>query len=406
MPTLEQRVLIELLAGEISGKAELCETELTTADWVEVLKEAKAQAVPLMAAEAVVKYKNFIPNYDEWGNLAAAAHAHNVHTAYNEKQLNDIMKVHPFIILKGMAAAAYYPRPHERIIGDIDFLIDPAEKQELEELLSNKGYEKQNIKNEHHVSFNKSDTHFEMHFEIPGIPYGEPGETVREFMMNAFRQPVISQFDDWIFPSPKDIYHGLIILLHMQHHMLDEGLGLRHICDWACYVQKTEGMPFWSELLELFEKIGVLTYSRVITKICSMYFHINCPKWAENADEELCNDLMNDVLIGGNFGRKDKLRSTSSLMISKLENTDIKRGKVSNLLWILHCSVLSKYPIIKKCPLLYPVFYCYRAMLYLVRMLSGKRSSFIKLAPMANQRKSVYDRLHLFETENNGIDNN
>ena len=28
MPTLEQRVLIELLAGEISGKSELCEEEL------------------------------------------------------------------------------------------------------------------------------------------------------------------------------------------------------------------------------------------------------------------------------------------------------------------------------------------------------------------------------------------
>ena len=404
--SLEQRVLIELLAGEISGEERLCEEELKTVDWSEVLKEAKAQAVPLMAAEAVVKYKNYIPNYDEWGNLAATAHAINVRTAYNEQKLNEIMKGHPFVILKGMAAASYYPKPHERSIGDIDFLIDPAEKQELEELLSNKGYGKQNIKNEHHVSFNKSDTHFEMHFEIPGIPYGESGKTVRDFMMNAFKHPVISQFDDWIFPAPKDIYHGLIILLHMQHHMLDEGLGLRHICDWACYVQKTENMPFWAELLELFEKIGVLTYSKVVTKICSMYFHINCPKWAENADEELCNDVMNDVLIGGNFGRKDKLRSTSSLMISKLENTGIKRGKVSNLLWILHCSVLSKYPIIKKCPLLYPVFYSYRAMLYLVRMLLGKRSSFIKLAPMAKQRKSVYDRLHLFETENNGIDNN
>ena len=406
IPTLEQRVLIELLAGEISGKVRLCEAELKAANWAKVLKEAKAQAVPLMAAEAVVKYKDNIPNYSDWENVAATAHAYNLHTAYNEQKLNEIMKGHPFIILKGMAAAAYYPKPHERSIGDIDFLIDPAEKQELEELLSNKRYEKQNIKNEYHVSFNKSDTHLEMHFEIAGIPYGDSGKKVREFMMDAVKHSVPTQFDDWIFPAPKDIYHGLIILLHMQHHMLDEGLGLRHICDWSCYVQKTEGMPFWPELLDLFEKIGILTYAKVVTKICSMYFHINCPKWAENADEELCNDVMNDVLIGGNFGRKDKLRSTSSLMISKLENTGIKRGKVSNLLWILHCSVLSKYPIITKCPLLYPVFYCYRAMLYLVRMLLGKRSSFIKLAPMAKQRKSVYDRLHLFETENNGIDNN
>ena len=57
MPTLEQRVLIELLAGEISGKAELCEAELKAVDWAELLKEAKAQAVALMTVEAAVKYK-------------------------------------------------------------------------------------------------------------------------------------------------------------------------------------------------------------------------------------------------------------------------------------------------------------------------------------------------------------
>lgn len=65
MPTLEQRVLIELLAGEISGKAELCEEELKVVDWAEVLKEAKAQAVPLMAAEAAVNYREFISDYSQ-----------------------------------------------------------------------------------------------------------------------------------------------------------------------------------------------------------------------------------------------------------------------------------------------------------------------------------------------------
>ena len=109
MPTLEQRVLIELLAGEISGKAEICEEELKTADWAGVLEEAKAQAVPLMAAEAVVRYREYIPNYREWENIAAAAHTLNVRTAFEEQQLNNIMGDRPFLILKGMAAASYYP---------------------------------------------------------------------------------------------------------------------------------------------------------------------------------------------------------------------------------------------------------------------------------------------------------
>lgn len=402
MPTLEQRVLIELVAGEISGEVRLDEAQLTAVDWMEVLKEANAQAVPLMAAEAAVKYREYISNYAEWENVAAAVHMANVRTAYDEQQLNKIMKGHPFFILKGMAAASYYPKPHERSLGDIDFLIDPSEKQELEELLGKNGYENRNMEHVCHVVLRKGDAHLEMHFAIAGIPYGKSGETVREFMTDAVKHSVTAGFDGWSFPAPEDIYHGLIILLHMQHHMLGEGLGLRHICDWACYLQKTAEKPFWSELLALFEKIGMLTYAKVVSKISAMYFHTDCPKWAESADEELCREVMNDVLTGGNFGRKDKVRAKSGMMISEHGKNGTKRGKLSNLFWTLHHSTATVFPVVKKCPLLYPVFDIYRAILYLVRTAKGERSSLAKLVPAANQRKSVYDRLRLFETENNG----
>ena len=399
MPTLEQRDLIELLAGEIRGKAELCEEELKTADWAEVLKEAKAQAVPIMAAEAAVKYKEYIPNYKNWEYTAAMAHTVNVRTAYEEQKLNEIMNRREFFILKGMAAASYYPTPHERSLGDIDFLINPAQRQEIEELLSQNGYEDYNIEHICHRVYKKSNTRLEMHFEIAGIPYGDSGKTVRAFMEDATKHFVWVKRGNLNFPAPEDIYHGLIILLHMQHHMLGEGIGLRHICDWACFVQNTQNKPFWTKLLGLFDKIGILTYAKVITKICSMYFHIICPDWAKDADRQLCCDVMNDVLTGGNFGRKDTTRAMSSMMISEHGKSGTKRGKISNLFWTLHHSVMLKYPVIKKCPLLYPPLYCYRAFLYLFRVAKGERDSLLKMIPMANERKSVYDRLHLFETE-------
>lgn len=402
MPTLEQRVLIELLAGEISGKSKLCEEKLKTVDWDGVFKEAKAQAVALMALEAGVKYKEYISNYNDWENIAAAAHTENVRTAYNEQRLNALMQGRPFLILKGMAAASYYPNPRERSIGDIDFLIDSSQREEIEELLTKNGYQNWNKDHVCHVVFKKGDAHLEMHFEIAGIPYGKAGEIIREFMTDAVKHSVIGEFDGWSFPAPEDIYHGLIILLHMQHHMLGEGLGLRHICDWACYLQKTQDKPFWSELINLFKKIGILTYAKVVSKISSMYFHINCPEWAESADEELCRDVMNDVLTGGNFGRKDDLRAKSGMMISEHGKSGTSRGKLSNLFWTLHHTTAAMFPVVKKCPMLYPILDTYRALLYLVRTAKGERNSLIKLIPMANQRKSLYDRLHIFETENDG----
>lgn len=401
MPTLEQRVLMELLAGEISGKVNLSEKELKTADWEEVLKEAKAQAVPIMAAESAVKYKEYIKNFKDWELTAAKLHSYNFRTCLEEQKLNKIMEGHPFCILKGMAAASYYKNPKDRCLGDIDFLIEPSQRTEIEELLSQNGYQNWNVEHICHVVFKKGYAHLEMHFEISGIPYGKAGEIVRDFMKDALKHSVTSQIGTWNFPAPTDIYHGLIILIHMQHHMLGEGLGLRHICDWACFVNKTKNEPFWQELLELYKKIGILTYAKVMTKISSVYFHIDCPEWANDADTGLCEDVMNDVLIGGNFGKKDKLRARSAMMISEHGKSGTSRGKLSNLFWTLHHTTTTAFPIVKKCPLLYPILDFYRALLYLVRTAKGERSSLIKLIPAASERRSVYERLHLFEIEEN-----
>ena len=158
---------------------------------------------------------------------------------------------------------------------------------------------------------------------------------------------------------------------------------------------------FAEELLDLFQKIGILTYAKVVSKISAMYFHINCPKWAEDADEELCHDVMNDVLTGGNFGRKDRIRSKSGVMIIERSRNGKKHSKLVNLFLIIHQGIPEHYPIVKKIPILYPIFDCYRILLYLIRTLKGERTSVIKLLPEANKRKSVYDRLHLFETANN-----
>ena len=89
-------------------------------------------------------------------------------------------------------------------------------------------------------------------------------------------------------------------------------------------------------------------------------------------------------------------------MIIERSRNGKKHRKLVNLFLITHYGIPKRYPIVKKIPILYPNFDCYRILLYFVRTLKGERTSVIKLLPEANKRKSVYDRLHLFETDNNG----
>ena len=151
--------------------------------------------------------------------------------------------------------------------------------------------------------------------------------------------------------------------------------------------------------MALFADIGLLCYAKVITKTCARYLGCVCPTWAEDADEVLCDDVMNDVLTGGNFGRKDDARAKSGMMISDHGKPGTRRGKVANLFTTLHQSTAARYPAVRKCPLLYPFLDGWRVMLYLGRTVTGKRTSLRKMMPLAQQRKSVYDRLHIFEIQ-------
>lgn len=394
----EQRLLLDLLAGEISAQPRsYSEQELCGIDWDALLREAKAQAVPLMVAEALQPYKAYIADYQPWKVAIAGAATANIQTAYAEQELGQLMGERPFFVLKGMAAAAYYPHPQQRMLGDVDFLIDPEQQAEIAHLLEQNGYQNWNVDHICHVVFRKGTAHLEMHFEIAGIPYGAPGERVRAFMHGAVQHRHMTSFDGWSFPVPDDIYHGVVILLHMQHHMLGEGLGLRHLCDWACYLQQTHKAAFWDSLLALFADIGLLCYAQVITKTCARYLGSVCPAWADDADDALCDDVMNDILQGGNFGRKDDVRARSGMMISEHGKTGTTRGKTANLFATLHHSTAVRYPVVKKCPVLYPFLDSWRVLLYMGRTATGKRTSIRKMVPLAQQRKSVYDRLHIFE---------
>lgn len=218
--------------------------------------------------------------------------------------LIDVLEEYSFsyIILKGMEASAYYPNPELRALGDVDFLIDPSQQKPVENALLENGYQKSHADHPNHVIFRKSSAHLEMHFEVAGVPYGWQGEAVRRFLKEAVFQTQKREQEMGNFNAPNDIYHGLILLLHMQHHMLGERLGVRHLCNWAVYINHTYKKAYWKEtLIPFLKKIGLFTYAAVVTKTCAIYLQSICPEWAQ-AEENLCAEVIQDVLACGNFG--------------------------------------------------------------------------------------------------------
>ena len=402
----EQELLLYVLRRAINGdKSDTYVCNYSQIDWREFVKESVFQAVCYITFENSGFLKSYIPKeiYKKWEQRTLHVIVSNVNVANSQNHLLKILSdKYKYIILKGLTSASYYPNPELRDLGDVDFLIDCNEKDEISDLLINQGYECSGEDNDHHIVFKKPQSHLEMHFEIPGIPYGNIGDKIRIFMADALKERVVVSFNNGVtqdFSAPDSMRHGLILILHMQHHMLGEGLGLRHLVDWACYVNTTVNQPFWDELITFFKEVGIFVYAAAMTKTCALYLGSACPSWCADVSDEICEEIILDIFRLGNFGHKDSEKSRSGSIISDHGKDGTSTKKFNNLWRQFNVSVKSRHKSLEKHKVLYPFFYIYEIFRYIIDSLRGKRPKISKLIRDSEERKSVYEKLHVFEKE-------
>ncbi len=399
--SLYERAVLELLRiGIGTSKNDFDFSLISADDWWKIMKESKAQAVSLMCFDATEKNKQCIPQEIscKWFNSTAKSLIKNSFVLKSQEQLIKILNQNnlSYIILKGYASASYYPDFEKREFGDVDFLILPSQQEEVEKALVSEGYSKELDNHDCHKVFRKNFAHLEMHFQVAGIPDGACGEEFGKFLDGAANKFLINT--NPVFHNPVPEIHAVIILLHTIHHMLGEGIGLRHLCDWACFVNKTYNRNFWEEsLLPLLEKTGTLKFAASITKTAAIYLGTVCPPWAEDISDDLCAEIIKDIFSSGNFGRKNKPRSQSGTLISRHGKGGTKDSKFKNQMYVLNKSIYSKYPLVKKWKILYPFVLFYRVFRYLFLMLFGKRTSIIISNSYANERKAIYDKFELYK---------
>lgn len=397
MLNLKQKALLALLQP---NNSEFDFSVLSAEDWDAVRKESYAQAVPIVAFDGTARCKQYIPKevYTAWFENSMQCLVRNSQVLSSQNKLVKILDDNNFsyIILKGLASASYYPDPKKRALGDVDFLISPTEQQAVEKALIDAGYQKEQDDHICHRVFKKPHEHFEMHFEVAGIPEGNAGTLFRKYFENATQKYFENKETDFHNPLPQ--IHAAVILLHTIHHLLGEGLGLRHLCDWAYFVDKTYKESFWgTEFLPLLKKSGTFKFAMIITKTSHLYLGTACPKWAESIDDKLCEEVIVDLFSSGNFGRKDKNRAGAGKMISQNGKSGTKNSKFINQFLTLKSSMYYLYPFLHKWKILYPFIFVWRIIRYLILMLCGKRPSLIKANTYANERLAVYKQFQLYE---------
>ncbi len=396
----EQAVLLSLIQSFVSDKEPTIKNKF---DIDELFLEAKRQSVFLLAAETLLKQKELLSKEKavEYKKQAFLALTHNNEVENYQKNLVKILESNNinYVIIKGTVSASFYNKPQYRALGDVDFYVEPESLKKASEILEAEDYKKSLEDHENHVVFKKGRANLEMHNSLPGIPSGEKGKKISDFLNNLVYNVESKKVLNTTYKAPSNINHGLIILLHTAHHMLNEGLGLRHLLDWGFYLNATYSTQEFNEtFLPFLKEIGLMEFAKTLTRTTEIYFGFTPKDFCKDVDKQLCEEIISDILAAGNFGNKDSTYRYSGILVTDNKN-GVGESKLKTLFKVLDDTIYSKYPAVKKYKILYPFIFIWRFIKYFFLMLIGKRKTPNKLSKVADKRKALYKKLKIFEEE-------
>ena len=313
----------------------------------------------------------------------------------------------PYVTIKGLASAYYYPDPSLRDMGDVDFLVFEKNFEMAKQAVLSAGFavDHGGDDDDIHIAFKREPLSFwEQHRCVNGVPNGFVGELIRKETDRTIETSELVELDGAVCRIPDKLHHGLIMLLHMVSHMTSEGIGLRHLCDWAVFTNSIENDEFVKLFKDKLSQFGLWKFAQTMTAVSEKYLGADHKKWAENPDLEgnYLEGVITDILNGGNFGKKDMNRYREIKYISNRgERTVDNKNVLAQLLGTLNQKTYSDYSWIEKRKVFLPVGWIAEGGKYIGLLVSGKRKTQGTSAMLkeASKRKDIYSKMELFEVK-------
>ena len=296
-------------------------------------------------------------------------------------------------ILKGDGVARLYPTPDLRVSGDIDILLAAENLPTVETHLRHLGYQKSTIQNDHHTVLKKDAVKIELHLTPAGIPTDEIGDKITALLTDTLDTARTVTLKGRKLPVPAPQNQALILLLHMQQHLREGGLGLRQLIDWALFLAHDLPLEMQDDLKAVLADIGLLRFAATVTEAAVRHLGLPPEKSPFSAgDASLADALFADMLKAGNFGHAHTDFAGSAIIT--LHGKGDKSGLAAALTGV-RTKCEKEWPTAKKhrfllVPLV-PYWILRRILRSPVRPLSMLRS--------ASARTALYDKLSLFKKD-------
>lgn len=216
--------------------------ELKNALWEELMQTATQQAVFGLAFCAFEKIspKGFAqPLLFEYIGIAQQIEQGNSYTNTVLQLFIDKLKEQgiDICVVKGQVAGSCYPKPLMRQSGDIDFWVRPNDISKCETFIEKTlCCEIHRTEAEKHVEFQWEGLQFELHNAFATFSHRKNQRYFDSIVESNSPFTVEINGNEVNTLSPTN--NALYIFIHLFHHLIDTGVGLRQFCDWMMWLHR------------------------------------------------------------------------------------------------------------------------------------------------------------------------
>ena len=289
------------------GVESVAEAKVTDVAWAKVYALARKQGVLAIAFDGLIKIfeqdaevaKTFPQSLKlQWINATfTIEHRYekqrDVCAELAEKWAEQGIKT---LCLKGLAFSTYYPQPNHRECGDFDcYLYDDYKKgNDIARALGAKvddGWYK-------HSEIIYRKVMVENHRFIVAVRNGKKYMALHRLLDEIARtEPTTPLFDTKI-EMPSAMFNALFMNHHSLIHFLSEGIRLRHLLDWAMFIQREQNNLDWERFYNLCEEYDMRAFVDCSTALAVEIFgiEISNPKIVVQSPytERVLSSIIND----------------------------------------------------------------------------------------------------------------
>jgi hypothetical protein len=294
----EQILLLDLTKVAI-GNAEKVSVP-DNIEWSQIIDLSLRQGINAIILDGLNNcFDNGLPiNIGFHDKMKLIGAAQQVEAVYNQhkKVINQLTQFYQkydirMMVLKGWGLSLNYPVPNHRPCGDIDiYLFGDIEKADA--LLCQVYGIKVDKSHHNHTVFPFHGVTIENHYNFANI-YAHRSSKKVDGWLKEMAKSCLKKDNVWL-PSPD--FNALYILRHAASHFAAEQISIRHLLDWALFVEKNYDKIDWDLHWSRCEELNMEKFLLSINEICVRYLGFSSDKFRIGGDLKLTERVLHEIL--------------------------------------------------------------------------------------------------------------